>query len=439
MTIRALPFTHASNPAAPLAVRLGLQLCLLAGLGAGLAGCAGPQRPQAAQREQQQARAQTLATAEHAYRPGASQTSQLSVQWWMVDGHRQPVALTLPAQGQALPVVLYLPGLGETEQAGAVWRQAWARAGYAVLSVQALDEDAGAWTSELARAAEFQRLAQQRSAALPQRLARLAAVLAEARSRAAAGDPACARLDFRHLAVAGYDLGAQAAMALAGEREPGTAPAGLGAEVRAVVLLSPMVGPGQDRAERFAGIAPPVLSITGSQDGDPTNWVRSPELRRHPFDWMPEGDKALLVLDGVSHLRLAGMLVEPRDAPGGNARGAGTEHARRGEGRGSARGGAGGEGGGGGAPGGGSGGKGRGKGGGEAAAGGNPNASNDAVLAARDGTPAPRHGKAEHDLAIASVSTAFLDAHLRGQAAARRWLSDDAPTWLQGLGLWRLR
>jgi len=38
--------------------------------------------------------------------------------------------------------VVYLPGPGAGAQAGALWRQAWTRAGYAVLSLQPLDSDA---------------------------------------------------------------------------------------------------------------------------------------------------------------------------------------------------------------------------------------------------------------------------------------------------------
>lgn len=364
-----------------------------------------------------------------------------SAQQWMVEGRRQTVGLTLPGQGRSLPVVVYLPGLGENEQAGLLWRQAWARAGYAVLSVQPLDEDANAWASELARMAEFRQLSQQRHAALPQRLARLTAVLAEARTRAAVGDVDCARLDFSRMAVAGYDLGAQGAMALAGEREAG-APAPE-PRFRAALLLSPVVAPGQDRAERFVGVSLPLLVITGTQDDDPTNWVSSADQRRRPFDWVPPGDKLLMVLDGATHTRLAGLAAEPRDGPSNERSGrqGGSDQAGRGDGRNGGRGDGGG-------PGGAGSGKGRSKGG--AGGGSGRDANTDkaspgdggdigARTAGRETPPAMRHGKPEHDLAVATVSVAFLDVHLRQQASARNWLADEAPTWLQGLALWRQR
>jgi len=344
----------------------------------------------------------------------------------MVDGHRQSLGLTLPGQGRQLPVVVYLPGLGEDAQAGPLWRQAWARAGYAVISVQPLDEDASAWTSELARMAEFRQLAQQRHAALPQRLARLAAVMSEARARAAAGDPDCSRLDFSRMAVAGHDLGTQAAMALAGEREPG-APAPM-PMFRAALLLSPVVAPGQDRPERFASLNLPLLTITGTQDEDPTRWTRSAELRRLPFEAAPPGDKLLMVLDGATHTRLAGLVVEPREAATGErgARQGAAERGGRGEGRSGGRGDGGG-------------GKPRGKGGPGGTASPDGQGDRPALSDGRDALPEMRHGKVEHDLAITTVSVAFLDAHLRRQARARQWLAEDAPRWLQGLALWRQR
>ena len=56
---------------------------------------------------------------------------------------------TAPQDAAVVPVVVYLPGLGQSAAAGATWRAAWASAGYAVLAVQPLDDDALAWTSAM--------------------------------------------------------------------------------------------------------------------------------------------------------------------------------------------------------------------------------------------------------------------------------------------------
>lgn len=382
-----------------LALALALTLALL--------GCAGPrgqQRSQApAPQAQHLANAQALAAS--GYRSSIQAGATFSPQHWLVQGEKLPLALTLPSanqQGQALPLVVYLPGLGESEQAGALWRQAWARAGYAVLSVQPLDEDALAWGSELARAAEFKTLARERHAASAARLARLAALLQEARRRAAAGDPDCARLDFGRMAIAGYDLGAQSALLLA-------------PQFRASILLSPLVAPGEEGAARYAGIQVPVLSVTARQDLDPSGFVASAEARQLPYQLMPAGAKYLLLLDGANHARLAGHSEEELDALAQDriaARaGSNTGNGRRGRG-------------------------GSGSGSGSMPRGAEPTP----MLPSARGLPLREsHGKAEFDVLIAGITVAFLDAHLRELPAARQWLQAQAPAWPGELGQWQQR
>ncbi|MEJ6003309.1 alpha/beta hydrolase family protein [Paucibacter soli] len=373
------------------------------GLCLALLGCAGPrgqQRSQApAPQAQHLANAQALAAS--GYRSPIQQGTSFSPQHWLLRGESLPLALTLPSanqQGQVLPLVVYLPGLGESEQAGALWRQAWARAGYAVLSVQPLDEDALAWGSELARAAEFRTLARERHAASAARLARLEALLQEARRRAAAGDPDCARLDFGRMAIAGYDLGAQSALLLA-------------PQFRAGILLSPLVAPGEEDAARYAGIQVPVLSITARQDLDPSGFVASAEARRLPFRLMPAGAKYLLLLDGANHARLAGHSDEELDALaqdrmlGQGARGA-ERRGRGGTTRGNMQ----------------------------------LQQQQQPSLPSARGLPLREaHGKSEFDAVIATTTVAFLDAHLRERPAARQWLQAEAQAWLGELGQWQQR
>ena len=77
---------------------------------------------------------------------------------WLISGQAVLLVLAEPGPPALVPLVIYLPGLGESGQAGERWRSAWASAGYAVLSVQPLAEDTAAWTSELARTGEFKAL-----------------------------------------------------------------------------------------------------------------------------------------------------------------------------------------------------------------------------------------------------------------------------------------
>lgn len=334
----------------------------------------------------------------------AAETSSLTVavQDWIVDGERLPVSLAWPGSGQKLPLVVYLPGLGEPAQAGQRWRQAWAHAGYAVLSVQPLAVDANAWSSDLARAADFKGLARQhrQAAQLTARIQRLNATLAEARRRAAAGDALWSRVDFGRMAVAGYDLGSQAAARLA-------------PEFKAALLLSPSL-----TADDLPMLSGPLLLVSSRRDTNPTGLIESPGLRTQAFEQLPSGqaDKFLLLLETASHAALAGGTALELDDFGG-----GGNSSRKGQGQ--------------------EGGRKRGGGGGGRGGGGG-GASKDG----QDGTP--RHvaaPAARGDAQLASgvategVSIAFLDATLRERPAARQWLQNDALGWLQGLGEWRQR
>ncbi len=72
------------------------------------------------------------------------------------------IAWAMPVSGNMLPVVIYLPGMSESRTSGASWRTAWAQAGYAVLSLQLLDEDQKVWSSDAARRGDFAVLARER-------------------------------------------------------------------------------------------------------------------------------------------------------------------------------------------------------------------------------------------------------------------------------------
>lgn len=93
---------------------------------------------------------------------------------WTIDGEPVAVSLMLPAGNDRFPLVVYLPGLGETAESGMAWRKAWAEAGYGVLSVQPASEGIAVWKSEQARLGDFQAVARTHfSAASLARRARL--------------------------------------------------------------------------------------------------------------------------------------------------------------------------------------------------------------------------------------------------------------------------
>lgn len=381
--------------------RWGLRAAAWACLG--LAACAASGPPKADD-------SQVRAYAARGYQAALHDRAVTSADEWTFEQQPQPLLLTLPEGAAApLPLVVYLPGLGEDAGAGKLWREAWAEAGYAVLSLQPLADDEAAFRSEQARSGEFKALGRERwaAAAMVRRVARLTAVVAQARERGARGEPPWNRLDWSRVAIAGYDLGAHAALVLAGERDGSNAVAPV--SPRAVIAISPDGGgaaAGVAARRGWADIHVPALLVSSDEDGDPLGLIASPAQRLASFDAMPGPDQDLLLLHQLPHLRLSGLPSDEIAAPPAEA-------APRSE-----------------SPG--PGGRRRGGNGGGATA----VPDSDRALADVRGFGAGAGGGLSATatelrlVAVRAVTTAFLDAHLRGDARARAWLAERAGAWL---------
>ena len=328
------------------------------------------------------------------------------------------VSLTVPAKLGPFPLVIYLPALGETRSAGEVWRTAWAQSGYAVLSVQPLADDAKVWSSTLARSGDFAMLARERysATAMIARLEALQAALLELDRRHSRHEAPLDKVDLSRVAIAGFDVGAYTAMAVAGESIKGVPGPLLPFPVKAVIALSPHADfSGASFGERYAAIRGPVLSVTSDNDTDMLGLVTSPSIRKAPFETMPGGSKYLLTMSGIPHAGMSGggLKPEPREAGGPAPR---TERSPRGDRP----------------PEGGS--RGPGKGGSSGShpedrsrkGGERPGASREAAISPTS--------LAISEAAVQGVTTAFLDAYVKQDPVAREWLDRDASRWLKARG-----
>jgi dienelactone hydrolase len=327
------------------------------------------------------------------------------VQTWLLDGRKIELVLSEPVGSRPLPAVVYLPGLGESASAGDAWRNAWAAAGYAVVSVQPLAEDEQAWRSELARGGEFKALGRERyaAAATRERLDLLAAIASEAQRRSHAGEAGWSRIDWNRVVIAGFDLGAYSAIAMAASAAP--------LPPRAVLALSPYasVPVGRDDlAEPVPSL--PLLAVSGDADGDPLGVVAPGAHGHRLLDRLSGPDHYVLLMGGLTHARLSGTAAfdkvaesrashpTPELGPAGD-KGAG----RSGRGRRTSSG------------------------------------DTDRNVPVRDAGRSP-----DGDLSLAEarermaravqVSTAFLDAYAKDDARARAWLATSAPAWLGASG-----
>lgn len=316
---------------------------------------------------------------------------------WTVGGRSLDFLLSVPVRPERYPLIIYLPGLGESRTSGEVWRNAWAQAGYAVLSIQLLLDDAQAWETQDARAGEFRAVARQRysSVATEERLAALRVLIAELRKHG--DEPGFKNIDLGRIVLAGYDIGAYTAMVAAGEKLPNSKAPPLGEAVAGVIALSPFADfSGVPFETRYAGITAPVLSITGRGDVDNYGWVPSEALRQAPFKHMPPGSKALLLLEDCSHELLGGnplvsQVVETsikRENPDADT-------PRRGD---------------------------RGEG---------PGRRRTSVPGMAVEQSAPTGPWAFARSAVSAVTTAYLDAEIKKDSFAKEWLGRDSRRWLR--------
>jgi hypothetical protein len=295
-----------------LRARVGVWLLIAAAVGGATFGCAG-KRSAKSDAAAVKSFADAGYTPEHRYQTTAMQDT------WMIEAEPVAIRLLVPVQDGSYPLVFYFPGLGESPDAGLAWRQSWAQAGYAVLSAQPAKYGTAVWSSDRARVGDFLDIAKDAFAApsLATRTELARALLDETwhRGRNAHGT-ALSRIDTSRVAVAGYDLGAQTAMMIAGESVQGVAVLQVPEGVKCVVALSPYADfSGMGMESNFSSIRLPVLSVTSAQDTDAYGLVKSAAVRRAPYQYMPANHKYLLVLSGAPHSLLAGTPVPTQGSP----------------------------------------------------------------------------------------------------------------------------
>jgi len=266
-----------------------------------------------------------------------------------------------------------------------------------VLCVQPTSLGPAVWASSRARAGDFVGIARDAfsvtSLAMRTQIVRATLDQVSRRQRNAP----FAQIDLARIAVAGFDLGAQTALIVAGQNVPGVDPLQLPDGVKAVIALSPYA----DRAaveSLYQPIRLPVLSVTSGMDRDAYGLIASPSLRRAPFQFMPSGGKYLLLFASAPHVLLAGAApATPREnREVGDASTAdddkilGDETAEVYEGRPKKR--------------------------------------------RKPDNAASRADKLAQQLQVhrqvQAITTAYLDALLRNDAAATQWLTQNAKTWL---------
>lgn len=359
---------------------------------------------------------------------------------WRHDGQTVEVSMLAPKTVGVYPLIIYLPGLGESAEGGRLWRETWAKAGFAVFSVQpaeistALKELAPMFgkpgddqdneedssdsdksrPSRAVRNNELHYLGHQyfSQASLKKRVDHLLWAYAQLKQRATAGQALFKSADLSRVIIAGYDLGAQTVEEMIGEKFEANLPAAQDIHPLAAILFSPSVDMALGNlANRYKNISMPLLVVTGSDDDDPYG-ISSAYVRTAIWEYAPPGNKYLLLLNKADHHLLAGSNLSHRHQADSSMqeyaeKNGPSESMRRFGMSNSVRGGGG-------------------------------RRSGGMAAGPWTGMGRPQHdgrqdGKqdAKHIAAVFSISTAFLDSISKSDKFAQSWLSGKSGLWLK--------
>jgi dienelactone hydrolase len=181
------------------------------------------------------------------------------------------ITIIQPSREGKYPLVIYMPGLGESSDAAADMRNAWAKSGYVVLSLQPLEDDANIWSSKAARRGDFTFIRHGRysSEVLSERLNVLKNIIEYLKQHVGSGDAVFQHIDLSSIAIVGSNIGASLAMIVAGENVPNASIARLPVRITGAIALSPYADfSGSEFDVRYRNIDMPVLSITSETDSD---------------------------------------------------------------------------------------------------------------------------------------------------------------------------
>lgn len=258
---------------------------------------------------------------------------------WIHDQAQLIVEMMTPVESGSYPLIIYLPGLGEDAKAGRIWRENWAKAGYAVFSIQpaeisqalkglskhrATNDDESldladespdkdseikhGRSSSTARTSELHYAGHEyfSTDSLKSRMQHLFWAYQQLKVRTTIKQPPYARADLSKVILAGYDLGAQTTTAVLGEHFKEDLPSNSELKPLAAIVLSPSVNLAEGNPRnRFQNLTLPMLVITGIGDNDPYA-ITSDTARTTVWADSPPGSKYLLSLRNSGHRLLSG-------------------------------------------------------------------------------------------------------------------------------------
>ena len=215
---------------------------------------------------------------------------------------------TPPLNGGKFPAVVYSHGLGSSPENFSYLGRSWASRGVVTIILHHYETDESLWRGKLRPMAELKEAynkywtARDRARAMSSAINFLYSINEEP-------GPLGASVDLTRIAVAGNDLGALAALMLAGQLPPDNSALMKDSRVSAVLAISPPVFCDPASAPTvYASITAPLMVITGTKDDGVVGSTKARQ-RRIPYDSVTRNDRYLVVLKGGDHRVYGGLRV----------------------------------------------------------------------------------------------------------------------------------
>ena len=239
----------------------------------------------------------------------ASIVSASESAWYDSARHRLiPVKIYFPRSAEKQPVILFSHGIGSSIESCAYLANAWAAQGFVCVLVQHPGSDENIWRGKVRILNEF-RGAYERNWNCRTRAQDLHFVLNRLEKIIEVNPQFADRLDMDRVGIGGIDLGALAALLLAGQVPPDGGTSLYDSRIKAVLAMSPPVQPMRiSFQEVYMPITAPTLFITGTKDDGIVGSTKAIH-RRIPFDAMDQCQRYLITMDGGDHRMYGGRVL----------------------------------------------------------------------------------------------------------------------------------
>ena len=218
-----------------------------------------------------------------------------------------PVKVFVPRSAEHAPVILFSHGIGSSIESCAYLANAWTSQGFVCILVQHPGSDENIWKGKVRILNEF-KSAYEQNWNCRTRAQDLHFVLNRLEQLVRSESWFASRIDMNRVGVGGIDLGALAALLLAGQVPPDYGDSLHDPRIKAVLALSPPVwSMNISFREMYQPITASTLFITGTNDDGIVGSTKAVH-RRIPFDAMDQCQRYLITFDGGDHRMYGGRV-----------------------------------------------------------------------------------------------------------------------------------